>query len=302
MAGDKSGSKADTLVKVVLFFFISLLSFSVGTFVGKQVSDSESRRAALMGEYEGDRSVASTGEHGEASHAEHGEATEHGDGGKISEKEVEALTEEFINKEKAADGHGDHGDAHAANDSHGEAKGHEEAKGHGEDGYKAYPRGGDKKETAKHDDHTETPAKKDTHATKTAKNEDHGKTTKDIHHVGGDAPSKAADKVAHDKAPSDGHHEERKPASALPAVASSAVGKYTVQVASFSDEKEAKEHAASLKGNGWNAFYLPAQVNGKTWYRVLVGLFNSQDSAKQFRAQFIKEAGAKSAIVQKIVQ
>lgn len=35
----QTSSKADTLVKVVLVFFISLLSFSIGTFMGKQVAD-----------------------------------------------------------------------------------------------------------------------------------------------------------------------------------------------------------------------------------------------------------------------
>lgn len=32
-------SKADTLTKIVLVFFISLLSFTFGTYVGKAVSD-----------------------------------------------------------------------------------------------------------------------------------------------------------------------------------------------------------------------------------------------------------------------
>src|SRR5579862_7710848 len=91
MSSEKGSSKADTLVKVVLVFFISLLSFSVGTFVGKQVSDSDHRRMALEGEYKGERQVASTGEK-----ADGAEASD-----KISEKEVESLTEEFVNKEKA---------------------------------------------------------------------------------------------------------------------------------------------------------------------------------------------------------
>lgn len=34
-------NKADTLTKAVLVFFISLLSFSFGTYVGKQVQDHE---------------------------------------------------------------------------------------------------------------------------------------------------------------------------------------------------------------------------------------------------------------------
>lgn len=37
-------SQADTLVKIVLIFFISLISFSIGTFVGKQVSDADNAR------------------------------------------------------------------------------------------------------------------------------------------------------------------------------------------------------------------------------------------------------------------
>src|ERR1700692_1467565 len=88
MSKESGSSRTDTLVKVVLVFFISLLSFSVGTFVGKQVSDSDHRRIALEGEYKAERNVASTDAKGEGDE-------------KISEKEVESLTEEFVNKEKA---------------------------------------------------------------------------------------------------------------------------------------------------------------------------------------------------------
>src|SRR5580693_4454168 len=101
MAKETGSSRTDTIVKVVLVFFISLLSFSVGTFVGKQVSDSDHRRLALEGEYKADRQVASTDTKAEAEAAD-----------KISEKEVESLTEEFVNKEKAAPG-----DTAAADDS-----------------------------------------------------------------------------------------------------------------------------------------------------------------------------------------
>src|SRR5215470_6878306 len=87
MSADKGGSKADTLVKVMLVFFISLLSFSVGTFVGKQVSDSDHRRMALESDFKEDRGVASqTGK----------------DEPKVSEKDVENLADEFVNKEKAS--------------------------------------------------------------------------------------------------------------------------------------------------------------------------------------------------------
>ncbi len=48
------GSRTDTLIKLVLIFFISLLSFSVGTFVGKKFSDSQHKLAQLESEYEGE--------------------------------------------------------------------------------------------------------------------------------------------------------------------------------------------------------------------------------------------------------
>lgn len=326
MSSEKGSSKADTLVKAVLVLFISLLSFSVGTFVGKQVSDSDHRRLALEGEFKADRSVASTDENADE---------------KISDQEVESLTEEFINKEKnerepaAAEGHGDaHGEKPAAKDAHGKADAHaaapKAAEGHGDaheapaaaEGYKAYQRGGKKEDAhapAKKEEAHEAPAKP---AAKAAahepEHEDHGghapaaapkheAPAKEAAHApahGAPAPkpSAAAEKVSHDEAPSDGEKEARKPSSALPSVASSAIGKYTVQVASYADEKEAQGHAAGLKGKGWNAFYLSANVNGKTWYRVLVGLFNNSKSAGDFRAQFMKESNTKSAIVQKIVQ
>lgn len=260
MSGEKGSSKADTLVKVVLVFFISLLSFSVGTFVGKQVSDSDHRRMALEGEYKGDRQIASE---------EHGAAKEEESGEKITEKEVESLTEEFVNKEKVAQ---EGGEGHAAEAGEGH-KAEESA-----EGYKEYKRADKSEKSAEH--HKE--AKVDAHKP--------------------DATHETANKVAEGAAPSDGKKEERKPASVLPSVASSAVGKYTVQVGAHLDENEAKNQAAALKAKGWTAFYLPAQVNGKTWYRVTVGLFNNYKAAQDFRGQFMKEANVKSAIVQKIVQ
>jgi hypothetical protein len=37
------------VIKLILVFFLSLLAFSVGTFVGKQFSDSQSRIEELEG-------------------------------------------------------------------------------------------------------------------------------------------------------------------------------------------------------------------------------------------------------------
>jgi cell division septation protein DedD len=279
MSAEKGSSKTDTLVKVVLVFFISLLSFSVGTFVGKQVSDSDHRRLALEeGDHKTDRGIASVG-------AKEDDSSEH----KISEKEIENLTEEFVNKEKtmkdgeevaeqAASGHGEDAHAEKADTSH--------------SGYKDFKRGlassgHGTKEAAKASEHA-APAEHGKPAQKAGKNE----------HM--DA---VAEKVAAGKAPTDGSHREpqSKP-PILPSVATTAVGKYTIQVASYIEESEAKTRAADLKGKGWNAFYIPANVKGRTYYRVSVGLFDDMGSANQFRGQFMREANTKEAIVQKVVQ
>jgi cell division protein FtsN len=99
------GAKTDVMVKLVLVFFISLLSFSIGTFVGKKYSDNQHKLAALepgKGGHE-NREVAS--EHGaEAATAEHG--AEHGEvakehvaaktGDSMSDEEIAKLAEEFV--------------------------------------------------------------------------------------------------------------------------------------------------------------------------------------------------------------
>lgn len=43
----------DRLVKIMLVVFISLIAFSAGTFVGKQVVDSDNRRIQLEQEMSG---------------------------------------------------------------------------------------------------------------------------------------------------------------------------------------------------------------------------------------------------------
>lgn len=90
----KGGSKTDTVVKLVLVFFISLLSFSVGTFVGKQFSDSQHRLATLENEYNRDsnegRSMASIPTDG--MDVEPSEI--------LSNEDVAKLAEEFVQDKK----------------------------------------------------------------------------------------------------------------------------------------------------------------------------------------------------------
>ncbi len=270
--GSKSGnSKTDTVVKLVLIFFISLLSFSVGTFVGKQVSDSDHRRAALEDDYGPMRGVASTDK------AEK-------DSARLSEDDIASLAEEFINSEKAETAPPPQEAKTAAKNSKepAELQGYRnlaEAKPTGQ--YKKEMETQDRKVAAykeKIKEKVETPKPTPT------------------------TPSTAATRVAAGKAPTPDPKSERKPDSVLPSVASSAIGKFTVQVASFADETEAKTHASKLKEQGWNSFYIPATVAGKTWYRVSVGLFTTSQSANEFRAELMRDAKLTTAIVQKIVQ
>src|SRR4051812_22337093 len=261
-SSEKGGSKADTLVKVMLVFFISLLSFSVGTFVGKQVSDSDHRRLALESEFQNREVASAEGEEG---------------GSKVSEKDVENLAEEFVNKEKGEE---------VATEGEGQ-KVAEAKEGTSSEGYKSYGHGKEEKAEKRE----KAPAKKEApkaHEEPAEKMAAHGK-----------AHDEVAEKVANNKAPSDGEVEARKPSSVLPGVASSAIGKFTVQVASFATEDEAKGQASQLKNKGWAAFYVPASIGGKTWYRVSVGVFNNNNSAQAFRKDFLKESGVKTAIVQK---
>lgn len=308
MGNQSSSSRTDTIVKLVLIFFIALLSFSVGTFVGKQVSDSDHRAASLEKDYQSFRDVASVDKEA------HKEARPES---AISAEEVNNLTEEFVKAERDHDDHAKKGDHklqekdhkktdHNVHGSHVVAQG--ETQTESKDGYKKYNKGHVKvqKDTShKSGDktHTEKGIMKTDQAlgTTTSKTSHQKAPVKKAVTQKADV-SKAAKRVAEGKAPSKDVKKKRLPSSILPSVATSAIGKYTVQVASYATEKEAKTHAANLKWQGYSAFYIPARVKGKTWYRVSVGLFANQKSATNFRADFIKQSGVKTAIIQKIIK
>lgn len=67
-----------------------------------------------------------------------------------------------------------------------------------------------------------------------------------------------------------------------------AAGSWVVQVASFLEESNARTLAQQLSG-AFAVFYTPARIEGKTWYRVRIGPFDSEaaahDTAAQLRAQ-----------------
>lgn len=268
--GQEGGSRTDTLIKLVLIFFISLLSFSVGTFVGKQFSDSQHKKVALESEYEGNsRETASVPS--DSLEVKPDEA--------LTDKDIQKIAEEFT-KPDAGHGEakpepiGEHGNAHA------EAKPDEEAR-----------------HVASSEHHDEKASAEETHVA------DHEVKAPAPSHSN-TAPSHAAERVAagHEPSVNKPVAVSHMPANLPSGVAASSIGKFTVQISSHQSEAEANNKATELKGKGFSAFVVPALVKGKQWYRVSVGLYDDISEAKSSREKLLKEAGVSSAFVQRIVQ
>lgn len=255
MLNQNGGAKTDTVVKLSLVFFISLLSFSVGTFVGKQVSDSDKRRLALEKEYSKEtpaRTVAAAETKNEPK--------------ALSEDEIDQLSQEFVEQAE------------------------KDTKQAENDGYQKV----DSNNTAM----PSSTERKIASVEPKEEKKEHKKT--EVKH---DKVAKAAARVANNKAPEADKPAPRKPQSILPSYTNKAKGKYTVQVASYSSEEEAKKFAQNLREKGYaDAFYIPADVKGSTWYRVSIGLFESHKSANVYKKQLISAKTVSSALVQKIIK
>ena len=268
-------SKSNTIVNLVMVFFISLFAFSIGTFVGKKYSDNQHQLSSLEPSKTAQREVASVHETGTSEKV----------GSAMSDDEIAKLAEEFVTDdqgEKADAGHGE--DGHGAVAAHGDVHGTPAAaatKGHDE------PKAKTETATKGHSAPTATTA-----------------TNK---------PSAVAQELAAGKTPAAGYEakpaaaptaakENRVPSSLPKDVAQYAVGKFTVQVAAYGDEAEAKKMATDLKAKGYSAFYIPANVKGKTWYRVSVGQFATQKEAQNYRGELVTNANLSSAMVQKITE
>jgi cell division protein FtsN len=247
MAVERMGSKTDVVVKLVLVFFVSLLAFSIGTFVGKKFSDNQHKLAQFEPEANGsERGVASINP----------ENPEVKPKDALSDDEIAKLAEEFISDD-------------------GTPKTAPAAKAPAEETEKT-----DKNATT----HTEAKAE----------------------------PTNVAKRVAQGMPPESEVKEmrvkSRIPQSLPKEVANSALGKYTVQIASYPEETDAQKMASDLKDKGFSAFYVPAKIKDhksgaeKTWFRVSVGLFNTAKEADAYKKDLLNRAKVASAIVQKITQ
>lgn len=311
MKNQVGSSRMDTVLKMLLIAFVSLLAFSTGVYFGKEMVEQDYQYKALESDFK---------------HATTAEAKTPEDA--INEEEVATLSDKYLNAEKED----------LAEKAQRAAHGEEVAAAHGEA----------RNVASAHDDHAApAPAAHDDHAAPAAAHDDHAApaqhaapATKPAAHadehaaapapkaaapapaskvaVHGDdhaapahsakpdlsAAHKAAERVANNAAPVEEpkHHEEenRVPTSLPKTVGGKGMVEFTVQVASYPTADAAKSHANELVKKGFPAFPVEAVVNGRSWYRVSVGSFKSQKEATAYRTTLLKQAELQSAIVQKI--
>jgi tetratricopeptide (TPR) repeat protein len=64
-------------------------------------------------------------------------------------------------------------------------------------------------------------------------------------------------------------------------VESESVDRYTVQLGSFAEKKNAEAFTVLLKNKGFSAFFVEATVEDKTFYRVRIGLYEKRKGAEE---------------------
>lgn len=231
------------IIELALVFFISLFSFSIGTFVGKKYSDNQHRLALL-------EPSKKTEERQAVEAVAHTEATTATTESEITDADVAKMAEEFSTEGEEVHGgeatqaatQGMHNDAHAAATT--------------------------------------------THASQV--------TTKTVTTV--KPQVKDVKEVTLQEA--DGELPEREVASIAPKAKT--MQNYTVQVGSYPSEIEANKIAESLLARGYKANAVAANVNGKTMYRVQVGMFNNFNEAQEYKKELVEKNRLTSAFVQKV--
>jgi cell division septation protein DedD len=72
---------------------------------------------------------------------------------------------------------------------------------------------------------------------------------------------------------------------------------YTVQVLATRNRREADSLVADLKRRGFGAFVAPVEDGGGQWYRVRIGRYDSQDSARAMAERCREQLGIGQAFV-----
>lgn len=285
--------KTDNMIKLALVFFVSLLSFSIGTYVGKKYSDNQHKLALLEpkkssetatdthGEFESEKETAAA----PSEHTGHGESPAPEDlvgqipserGGALTDSEVAKLAEEFASEEEEATAT----DGKPVENIVADTKPVPEIEAPVAKA-KAVP------VIAKSQSTTALPAKVQA---KSAGTPALAETRKDDSTEGS-----AIKPTPRDTATA----EDREPASIQPRQEFVPVH-YTVQIGSYPTELEAMDMTKTLQSKGYKTSYVPAKVNGQTWYRVNVGLFGTIKEAQDYKREFLQETSMSSAIVQRV--
>lgn len=298
MAVEKYGSsKTDVIVKLVLVFFMSLLSFTIGTYVGKKFSDNQHKLAQMepQGDAQEEKVEGEAREIASVS-AESGEVKPKD---ALNDEEIKKLAEEFVSDDKKG------GEKAAEGKAEGKSEAKSETKGEEHEAKAEHP-----KTTVVHEEaHGEAAAEKADHKVETPKKTEVLKKVPDEvpNHAAAPAVTAFAKQVAENKAgqtdaTSSKSETTRVPQSLPKELSTDSVGKFTVQVASYPSELEAEKMASDLKGKGFSAFYVSAKIKDKVWYRVSVGIFTTQQDAEKYKADLVARAKVSSAIVAKIMK
>jgi cell division protein FtsN len=272
----RGAGKLDTVLKIMMISFISLLAFSSGVWFGKKLSDSDYQLKIVEGD-SATKAESTTASHAAKSANDMDEA--------ITEDEVTELADKAVHGEKAA------ATETAA------AKIDTKAGGKGDSKSESKT---DAKSVAKSDSKTDA---------KTA-----AVNARQIASAPSSKPDlSAAHKAANHLAANEpitalGNSNTKKTetvASRVPNALPKTVGslsdvEFTVQVASYPTADAAKVHADELVKQGFPAFPVEAKIGAKVWYRVSVGSFKTLKEATGFRNQLVKQTEVATAIVQKI--
>ena len=75
-----------------------------------------------------------------------------------------------------------------------------------------------------------------------------------------------------------------------------AEGYYTVQLASLKEESKAQKMSARLIDRGYPAYFYTTRINGKDYYRVRCGRFDSRKEAESYAVRLKRELGMKGFV------
>lgn len=287
------------MIKLALVFFVSLLSFSIGTYVGKKYSDNQHKLALLEPKTQSPAEVSPKAEEfasdsaateADPAHKATEEVMAANDGKPtaLTDSEVAKIAEEFATEEEPT----------TEDKLVGTIDGEEKSVGTITDANVGTTHSA-RKTAAVTTAKAAPSAAPNTLPTKVAAITQSTKTpavpapeaVKNTEAAQAAALAKIKQMAA----------EERVPAS-IPVKKDVVPLHFTVQVGSFPTQAEAENMTKELSSKGYKTTFVPAKVNGQLWYRVNVGLFGTIKEAQDYKKEFLEKTKVSSAIVQRVQQ